>query len=75
MSNNYQRLRVLTARAIRTVATVTAHNPDGTSAVELMSGTSITVLGQDVAIGSKAYIEDGRIIGAAADLPYADIDV
>lgn len=75
MSNSYQRLRVLTAKATRTVATVTNHNADGTSIVELMAGTSITVLGQEVDIGSKAYIEDGRVIGAASDLPYSDIDV
>lgn len=75
MSNAYQQLRQLTTGSVRTVATVTSHNTDGTSTVELLSGASIRVLGQDVAVNSKAYIESGRVIGAAADLPYSEIDI
>lgn len=75
MSNSYQRLRTLTQTQPRTVATVTSHNADGTSTVQLMSGAFITVLGQDVDIGSKAYVEGGRVLAQAADLPYSEIDV
>lgn len=73
MSNSYRRLRTLTQTQPRTVATVTSHNPDGTSTVQLMGGAYITVLGQDVAVSSKAYIEGGRVVGQAADLPYIEI--
>ena len=75
MSNSYRRLRTLTQNQPRTVATVTSHNADGTSTVQLMSGAFITVLGQDVAVSDKAYIEGGRIIGQAANLSYSEIDV
>ncbi|PKM17404.1 MAG: hypothetical protein CVV11_19795 [Gammaproteobacteria bacterium HGW-Gammaproteobacteria-15] len=75
MSNSYRRLRTLTQSQPRTVAEVTTHNPDGTSTVQLMSGAFITVLGQDVEEGSQAYIEGGRILGQAADLPYTEIEV
>lgn len=75
MTNSYRRLRSLTQSQPRTVATVTSHNPDGTSTVQLMSGAFITVLGQDVAEASKAYIEGGRIVGQAADLPYTEIEI
>lgn len=75
MSNAYQQLRQLTTGIQRTVATVTAHNSNGTSTVQLLSGASITVLGQDVDVDSKAYIENGRITGQAADLPYSEIDI
>ncbi|GAB2933698.1 hypothetical protein GCM10027181_36070 [Rheinheimera gaetbuli] len=75
MNNSYRRLRTLTQTQPRTVATVSSHNPDGTSTVQLMSGASITVLGQDVSVGDPAYIEGGRIIGQAATLPYSEIDV
>jgi hypothetical protein len=75
MSNSYRKLRDLTQGSVRTVATVTSHNADGTSTVQLSSGASITVLGQSVAVSSKAYIEGGRIISQAADLPYSEIEV
>lgn len=75
MSNSYRRLRTLTQNQPRTVATVTSHHPDGTSTVQLNSGAYITVLGQDVEVSNKAYIEGGRIIGQAADLPFVEIEV
>ncbi|WP_027671308.1 hypothetical protein [Rheinheimera baltica] len=75
MSNSYRRLRSLTQNQPRTVATVTSHNPDGTSTVQLMGGAFITVLGQDVEVANKAYIEGGLIVGQAADLPYSEIEV
>jgi hypothetical protein len=75
MSNSYRRLRNLTQAQPRTIATVASHNVDGTSTVQLMSGAYITVLGQDVAISSKAYIEAGRVVGQAADLPYSEIEI
>jgi hypothetical protein len=75
MSNSYRRLRSLTQNQPRTVVTVTSHNPDGTSTVQLMGGAFITVLGQDVEVASKAYIEGGLIVGQAAELPYSEIEV
>lgn len=75
MSNSYRRLRNLTQAQPRTIATVTSHNTDGTSTVQLMSGAYITVLGQDVAVSSNAYIEAGRVVGQAADLPYSEIEI
>lgn len=75
MTNSYRRLRTLTQAPPRTVATVTTHNADGTSTVQLMSGAFITVLGQSVEEGNNAYIEGGRIVGAAANLPYTEIEV
>lgn len=75
MSNNYQRLRGLTASQPRTIGTVVSHNSDGTSTVELLSGSFITVLGQGVAVDSRAYIEDGRIISQAASLPFFQLDI
>jgi hypothetical protein len=57
------------------VGTVTSHNADGTSTVQLMGGAYINVLGQDVAVDSKAYIENGRVVAQAADLPYGEIEV
>ena len=75
MSNNYQRLRGLTASQPRTIGTVTSHNGDGTSTVQLLSGNFVSALGQSVAVNSRAYIESGRIIATAADLPFSEINI
>ncbi|WP_445425163.1 hypothetical protein [Alishewanella sp. HL-SH06] len=75
MSNQYQRLRGLTQSQPRTIGTVVSHNADGTSTVQLLSNAFVTVLGQGVAVNSRAYIEGGRIIGQAADLPFFTIDI
>lgn len=75
MSNLYRRLKYLTAQQPRTVATVTSHNADGTSTVQLMGGAFINVLGQDVAVSSNAYIENGRVVAQAASLTYTEIEV
>ena len=75
MSNRYRQLLSLTNTSSRTVAEVASNNADGTSTVQLSSGAFITVFGTSVAAGSKAYIENGRIIGQAADLPYSEIEV
>ncbi|MDP5206338.1 hypothetical protein [Alishewanella sp. SMS8] len=75
MSNQYQRLRGLTQAQPRTIGTVTSHNADGTSSVQLLSGAFVTVLGQSVAVSSRAYIEGGRVIGQAASLPFFNIDI
>lgn len=75
MSNSYRRLISLTQNTTRTIATVTSHNANGTSTVQLMGGAFISVLGQNVAVNDKAYVEGGRIIGQAADLPFTEIEV
>ena len=73
--NNFRRFKNLTTSNVRTVATIISHNADGTSTVELMNGASITVLGQSVAVGFKAYVESGRVIGQAADLTYMEVEI
>lgn len=51
------------------VATVTAHNPDGTSTLETPEGYSMRAKGRDVDVGRVAYVQDGRVLGEAASLP------
>lgn len=57
------------------VATVTAHNADGTSTVQFPDGGSTRVASQDVAINDKAFIREGRIEGEAPDLPVVNVQV
>jgi len=74
--NPWKRFVGLLPGGVRTVATVRAiSEPNGISHVELRTGVQITVRGVDVPVGSKAYIADGVITGAAPDLPHYDVDV
>ncbi|KZX00062.1 hypothetical protein JL49_13265 [Pseudoalteromonas luteoviolacea] len=74
MSNTLIRLSAVLSSKQRSIVKVVQVNTDGTTTVEHSDGSHSTVLGDSVSAGS-AYIEDGRILGAAPDLPYAEIDV
>mgnify|MGYP000438605146 CR=1 FL=1 len=57
------------------IATVLAHNSDGTSTVEYPGSGQSTVRGTSVAVNSKAYIQSNQIQGEAPDLPVYEFDV
>jgi hypothetical protein len=67
--NIWHRFSRLLPAKIQLIGEITAHNADGTSRVELPGGGITNVKGQSVAIGDKAFIEDGWIVGEAPDLP------
>lgn len=47
----------------------------GHSVLVTLSGGTIKVLGDDVAVGQKAYFKGGRLEGAAPELPTYEIEV
>ena len=57
------------------IGTVVAHNPDGTSTVEIVGGGTLVVRETGVAIGLKTYMQYGQIQGEAPDLPVFEIEV
>jgi|Wag4MinimDraft_13_1082653.scaffolds.fasta_scaffold15321_2 hypothetical protein len=57
------------------IATVAAHNSDGTSTVTWPGGGQSTVQGQSVAVGSKAFVQSNRLQGQAPDLPSYEFEV
>ncbi len=65
---------LLPSRALQ-VVTVLAVNANGTSQVQSDAGNEWTVLGDSVAAGDKALVQDGRIIAEAADLPTYTVTV
>lgn len=76
--NALQQLIKLTSApvAARTVVTVISTNPvTGTSIVQTMGGSQLTVLGTEHTAGARVYIEGRRVIGQAAALPYSEIEV
>ena len=54
---------------------VMAHNADGTSTVQLPDGAQIKARGTDVAVGSKAFVRGGEIVGEAPSLSVFDAEV
>lgn len=57
------------------VATVTAHNPDGTSTLQTPEGFPLRAKGREVDVGHVAYVQDGRVVGEAASLPPLNLTV
>ena len=71
----WQRFRGLGPSTTLLVATVSAHNPDGTSTLTTPEGYPLRAIGQTVAVGAVAYVREGRVVGEAAALPVLNLTV
>lgn len=68
ITNIWQQFKALIPGGVRGVATITANSGNGTSQAELRDGSIITVQGESVPVGKKAFILDGEVKGTAPDL-------
>lgn len=75
MSNLFTQFKRLLPNDPLLVGTVTAHNSDGTSDVQLPGNQTIRVRGQGVAVGLKAFVQRGQVQGAAPNLTASTITV
>lgn len=75
MSNLWKQFQNLLPSDPLLIATVLAHNSDGTSTVQYPSGGQATARGQSVAVNAKAYIQSNQIQGEAPDLPVYEFEV
>ena len=73
--NPWTKFAQLIAPGAKQIVTVTTVGSDGTSVVTLRNGSSMRVAGDTVATGQKAFIQNGRIIGRAPDLPVQNVEV
>jgi hypothetical protein len=73
--DTWKRFQGLGASETTIVATVSAHNPDGTSTLVTPEGYPLRALGSAVAVGMKAYVRGGRVVDQAADLPTLNLTV
>ena len=55
--------------------TIQAFNADGTSDVLMTGGGTIKALGQSVPVNDLAFIQQGRVIGQAVNLPAFNLTV
>lgn len=51
------------------IGDVIEYNDDGTSTIATLDGRLIRARGQDVTIGLRAFVNEGRVTGEAPDLP------
>lgn len=63
--NKYLRFKRLIGTEVRYTVTVDAVHSDGTSSGTTRDGGKVRVLGDTIAIGNKAWVKDGRIVGEA----------
>lgn len=66
----------LVAGSPRVLASVTAHNADGTSSLTTAEGAEIRARGQLAsAIPYNVWVQDGRVVEAAPNLPIVQLTV
>lgn len=75
MANPYKKLKDLLPQQPLLVGEVLAHLTGNRSSIQLPSGALVVVRGQSVAVGNNAFIRNGVVEGAAANLGYFVIDV
>jgi len=74
--NLYRQFLDLIPRAPLYVGVVIEHHPDGTSTVQLPGGGGLMrARGQGVAVGDRAFVQEGEIKGAAPVLTDLVIEV
>ncbi len=74
-TNIWQRFKALIPEGVRIVATITGHNGNGTSQAELRDGSVITVKGESISVGQKAFIQDSEIKGTVPSLAEYEAEV
>ena len=74
-TNIWQQFKALIPEGVRIAVTIIANNGNGTSQAELWNGSVITVKGESVTVGEKAFIQGGEIKGTAPSLPHYEAEV
>ncbi len=74
-TNIWQQFKALIPEGVRIVANITANNGNGTSQAKLRDGSVITVKGEGVSVGQKAFIQNGEVKGAAHSLAQYEVEV
>lgn len=66
----------LVSSSPRLIATVTAHNADGTSSLTTYDGVQMQALGQlELPIPYNVWVRSGRVLEAAPSLPLLELTV
>lgn len=74
-ANVWTRFQSLLPRSRLIMASVVAHNADGTSTLQTIDGSTIRAKGQGVPVGQLAEVQGGEVLRAAALLPVSAINL
>tara|TARA_B100000902_G_scaffold399928_1_gene473707 strand:- start:4448 stop:4675 length:228 start_codon:yes stop_codon:yes gene_type:complete len=75
MINAYNRFQTLIPKSTRSVVTITSNNGDGTSTATTLGGTTITVNGEQVTAGNKAFVQNGEVVRQAPSLSITELTI
>ncbi|NRA78341.1 MAG: hypothetical protein HRU18_09030 [Pseudoalteromonas sp.] len=75
MSNSLTRFNQILNKNTRTIAKVIEINSNGTTTVEFSDSSQIAALGKADDAAINVYIENGRVSGTAADLPFSELEI
>lgn len=75
MSNSLARFNNILNRTTRTIAKVIQIHENDTTTVEFSDSSQTLALGKADENAVNVYIEGGRIVGTAADLPFSELEV
>lgn len=75
MANLWNLFDSLLPKTSLIVAQVVLINGDGSSTVTDAAGNTFRVIGDTVAVGTKAFIQDGMIVGDAPNLSSYTVEV
>jgi hypothetical protein len=73
--NLYRQFLDLIPRDPMFVGEVIEHHSDGTSTLQLPGGGMIRARGQEVAVGERAFVQGGAVLGEAPALTDVTIEV
>ena len=68
-TNPWKNFQGLLPKTSRIIGTVASHNSNGTSAITLRNGSTITANGQSVGVGQKVLVENGEVVREVPNLP------
>lgn len=75
MTNVYDRFQSLVGKASTDVVTITAVTGDGTSKATTLSGSAVTIKGDSVTVGNKAFIRNNEIVRQAPDHTINEVSI
>lgn len=75
MTNAYNRFQTLVGKDSTDVVQITVLNGNGTSQATTLAGSAITVKGESVSVGQKAFIRGGEIIRQAPNLTPQQVSI
>lgn len=76
MINAFSRFQALLPRSTTSVVTITSINTAaGTSNATTLAGQTITIIGTSVAVGQRAFIQNGEIIRPAPMLSITELSI